>query len=57
MNVNELISELQKYSGTETVGYYPTNAHGRGSSWRANKIQGVEMCDDGETVAIVGGFE
>jgi hypothetical protein len=55
--IKQLIKMLSKYPGSSRVGYYPTNAHGRGAVWRITDIHDVEFCDDKTTVAIVGGFE
>jgi len=54
--VSGLIEELKKCPMDAPVGHYYTNSSNRGDSNWISKIRGVEMCTDGKTVALIGGY-
>ena len=57
LTVKGLIKELKKYPMDSPVGFYSWNRAYRPDAGVANRVQSVELCNDGKTVALVGGFE
>lgn len=55
--VSGLIEELKKCDPNAPVGHYHNNSanRGDGNHW-ISLIRGVEICRDGKTVALIGGF-
>lgn len=56
ITVGELKKWLENYPDNARIVTYSRNAHLRGDPWwSSHQIEGIEVCEDGESVALIHG--